>query len=158
MPEQTKIEPLSATEYDIIEKALWELVKQYPKEQIDPDVTAQYDELGAGVSLAVLVDGGRYKSHNVLGGFTAEVNFRVAYKSNPKTSPQRINSQAFVGRIMRWLENTKDLPLLTDGRVITKITASGAVPYKDETGQDKSTVYAAPATMEYKKKEDDSLV
>lgn len=153
MPEQTKIEPLSATEYDIIEKALWELVKQYPKEQIDPDVTAQYDELDAGVSLAVLVDGGRYKSHNVLGGFTAEVNFRVAYKSNPKTSPQRINSQAFVGRIMRWLENTKDLPLLTDGRAITKITASGAVPYKDETGQDKSTVYAAPAVMEYRKKE-----
>lgn len=151
MPEQTKIEPLSATEYDIIEKALWELVKQYPKEQIDPDVIAQYDELDAGVSLAVLVDGGRYKSHNVLGGFTAEVNFRVAYKSNPKTSPQRINSQAFVGRIMRWLENTKDLPLLTDGRVITKITASGAVPYKDETGQDKSTVYAAPAVMEYEK-------
>lgn len=158
MPEQTKIEPLSATEYDIIEKALWELVKQYPKEQIDPDVTAQYDELDAGVSLAVLVDGGRYKSHNVLGGFTAEVNFRVAYKSNPKTSPQRINSQAFVGRIMRWLENTKDLPLLTGGRVITKITASGAVPYKDETGQDKSTVYVAPAVMEYRKKEEDPLL
>lgn len=149
MPEQTKIEPLSATEYDIIEKALWELVKQYPKEQIDPDVTAQYDELDAGVSLAVLVDGGRYKSHNVLGGFTAEVNFRVAYKSNPKTSPQRINSQAFVGRIMRWLENTKDLPLLTGGRVITKITATNAVPHKDDTGQDKSTVYVAAAVMEY---------
>lgn len=152
MPEQTKIEPLSATEYDIIEKALWELVKQYPKEQIDPDVTAQYDELDAGVSLAVLVDGGRYKSHDIIGGFTAEVNFRVAYKSNPKTSPQRINSQAFVGRIMRWLENTTDLPLLTDGRKITKITASTAVPYKDETGHDASTVYAAPATMEYRKK------
>lgn len=153
MSEQTKIEPLSATEYDIIEKALWELVKQYPSEPGDPDVTAQYDELDAGVSLAVLVDGGRYKTHNILGGFTAEVNFRVAYKSNPKTSPQRINSQAFVGRIMRWLENTKDLPLLTDGRSITKISASGAVPYKDETGQDKSTVYAASAVMEYRKKE-----
>lgn len=151
MPEQTKIEPLSATEYDIIEKALWELVKQYPSDEKkgDPDVTAQYDELGADVSLAVLVDGGRYKSHNVLGGFTAEVNFRVAYKSNPKTSPQRINAQAFVGRIMRWLENTKDLPLLTGGRVITKITATNAVPYKDDTGQDKSTVYVAAAVMEY---------
>ena len=75
----------------------------------------------------------------------------MAYKSNPKTSPQRINSQAFVGRIMRWLENTKDLPLLTDGRMITKITASGASPYKDETGQDKNTVYAADAVMEYEK-------
>lgn len=149
MPEQTKIEPLSATEYDIIEKALWELVKQYPKEQIDPDVTAQYDELKSGLSLAVFVDGGRYKSHNVLGGFTAEVDFRVAYKSDPRTSPQRINSQAFVGRIMRWLENTKDLPLLTGGRTITKITVTNTVPYKDDTGQDKSTVYVAAAVMEY---------
>ncbi|MCI8800330.1 MAG: hypothetical protein HFH88_11040 [Lachnospiraceae bacterium] len=153
MPEQTKIEPLSATEYDIVEKALWELVKQYPKEHTDPDVTAQYDALGADVSLAVLVDGGRYTKKYVSGSFNAEINFRVAYKSNPRNSPQRINSQAFVGRVMRWLENTKDLPLLTDGRSITKITASGAVPYKDETGQDKSTVYVATAVMEYFKKE-----
>lgn len=155
MPEQTKIEPLSATEYDIIEKALWELVKQYPsdEEKGDPDVTAQYDELDAGVSLAVLVDGGRYKSHNVLGGFTAEVNFRVAYKSNPNTSPQRINSLAFVGRIIRWLEGLKqdDFPRLTNRRTITKITTYGAVPYKDETGQDTSTVYAAAASMEYRR-------
>ena len=149
MPEQTKIEPLSATEYDIIEKALWELVKQYPKEQIDPVVTAQYGELGSDVSLAVFANGGRYKSHNVIGGFTAEVNFSVMYKSNPKTSPQRINSQAFVGRIMRWLENTKNLPLLTGGRTITKITASGT--YDGGTTQDKSTVYVADAVMEYEK-------
>lgn len=150
MPEQTKIEPLSATEYDIIEKALWELVKQYPKEQIDPDVTAQYGELGTGVSLAVFVNGGRYKKRYLSGGFVAEVNFSVMYKGNPQTSPQRINSQAFVGRIMRWLENTKDLPLLTDGRTITKITASGT--YDGGTTQDKSTIYAADAVMEYYKK------
>lgn len=149
MPEQTKIEPLTATEYDIIEKALWELVKQYPKEQIDPDVTAQYDELDTGVSLGVFTLPGGRKKPDVTGGFTAEISFRVAYKSNPKTSPQRINAQAFVDRIMRWLENTKDLPLLTDRRRITKITASNVLSYKDETGQDKSTVYAADAVMEY---------
>ncbi len=152
MPEQTKIEPLSATEYDIIEKALWELVKQYPSEPGDPDVTAQYDELDAGVSLAVLVDGGRYTKKYVSGSFNAEVYFRLAYKSNPKTSPQRINSQAFVGKVMKWLESTDNLPLLTDNRTITRITATNAVPYKDETGQDKSIIYAAAAVMEYFKK------
>lgn len=149
MPEQTKIEPLSATEYDIIEKALWELVKQYPKEPNGPDVEVKYGELDAGTSIAVAANGGRYTGHDIIGGFTAEVNFSVAYKSNPKTSPQRINSQAFVGRIMRWLENTKALPLLTDGRVITKITASGT--YDAGTTQDKSTIYAADAVMEYEK-------
>ncbi len=148
MSEQ-QIEPLSATEYDVIEKALWDLVKQCPLLQGDMDIDTEYDALGADKSLAVFVLGGRYKKRNVLGGFTAEINFRVAYKSSPKTSNQRIDRQAFVGRIMRWLENTKELPLLTDNRVITKITASGVIPYKDETGQDSSTVYAADAVMEY---------
>lgn len=155
---EERIEPLSATEYDTVEKALWELVKKYPRQIGDPNVKAEYDALGANRSLSVSVYGGRYKSRNVLGGFTAEVTFRVEYKSNPTSSELRIDSQAFVGRIMRWLENTRDLPLLTDGREITKITASGAVPYKDETGQDKSMVYAADAVMEYKKEEKDPLL
>lgn len=153
-----QIELLSATEYDTVEKALWELVKKYPRQAGDPNVTAEYDSLGANRSLSVSVYGGRYKSRNILGGFTAEVTFRVEYKSSPTSSELRIDAQAYVGRIMRWLESTKDLPLLTEGRTITKITAAGAVPYKDETGQDKSTVYAAAAVMEYKKNEDDPLV
>lgn len=143
-----QIEPLSATEYDVIEKALWDLVKQYPTQDGDPDIEAEYDALGADKSLAVFVLGGRYKKRNVLGGFTAEISFRVAYKSSPKTSNQRIDRQAFVGRIMRWLENVKDLPLLTGGREITKITVYG-VPYKDETSADNSTVYLSNAVMEY---------
>lgn len=146
-----QIELLTATEYDTVEKALFELVKQYPRQEGDPDIKPEYDALGKDKSLAIFVLGGRYKSKNVIGGFTAEVTFRVAYKSLPTTSNLRIDAQAFVGRIMRWLENTKDLPLLTDGRAITKITASGAVPYKDETGQDKNIVYAADAVMEYEK-------
>ncbi len=144
-----QIELLSATEYDTVGKALWELVKDYPRQIGDPSVKAEYDALGANKSLSVSVLGGRYRKRNVLGGFTAEINFRMEYKSNPTTSELRIDAQAFVGRIMRWLENTKDLPLLTDGRTITKITASVAIPYKDETGQDKSTVYVADAVMEY---------
>ena len=143
-------EALSSKEYDIIEAALWELVKQYPRKPDDPQETAQYDALGADSSLAVFtLPSGRYKSHNVLGGFTAEIGFRVAYKSNPKTSPQRIDAQAYVGRIMTWLGGIKNWPKLTGGRTITKITASSVLPYKDETGADKSTVYAADAVLEY---------
>lgn len=144
-----QIELLSATEYSTVAEALLKLVQKYPRQVGDPDVKAEYDALGKNTSLSVFVYGGRYKSRNVLGGFTAEVTFWVEYKSFPTSSDLRIKAQAFVGRIMRWLENTRDLPLLTDGRMITKITASGAVPYKDETGTDKSTVYAADAVMEY---------
>lgn len=144
-----QIERLSATEYDIIGNALWNLVKDYPRTMEDPDIPpAQYDALGVDSSLAVLVDGGRYKKRNVLGGFTAEVNFRVAYKSLPTTSPGRIDAQAFVGRIVSWLETTEDLPRLTGGRIITKITAQ-TLPYKYESETDKSIVYAADVVMEY---------
>lgn len=146
---EDQIEPLSAIECDTVEKAVWELVKQYPHQNGDPDVKAEYDALGASKSLSVSVIGGRYIKKNVLGGFTAEVTFRVAYKGMPTTSDLRLKAIAFVGRIMRWLENTKELPRLTNGRTITKITAGGAVPYKDETGQDKNTVYVANAVMEY---------
>jgi hypothetical protein len=143
-----KIESLSATEYDTVGKALWELIKQYPRQP--DDLVPQYDELGADESLAVLtLSGGGYKSRNIQGGFTATMNFRVAYKSMPSDSPQRIDSQAFVGKIMAWLENVKELPLLTDNRTITKITASNVIPYRDETGNDNSIVYAADAVMEY---------
>jgi hypothetical protein len=67
----------------------------------------------------------------------------------PRTSAQRIDSQAFVGKIMSWLENVRDLPKLTEERTITKITASNVVPYRDETGDDSSIIYAAEASMEY---------
>lgn len=151
MAEQ-QLEPLGAKEYDIIEKALWELVKQYPTQDgIDPDLIAEYDKLDADKSLAVfMLPGGRKKKKYVSGTFVGEISFRVAYKSNPTTSGQRINAQAFVGRIMAWLEGA-ELPLLTDGRTILSITASNAVPYMDGTGQDKSTVYATDAVMEYEK-------
>ncbi len=146
-----QIELLSATEYDTVEKALWELVKQYPKQKGDPDVRAEYDALGANKSLSVSVFGGRYKKKYVSGSFNAEVAFHIAYKSQPTSSDLRINAQAFVGRIMKWLENTKNLPKLTDNRTIIKITTQG-VPYKDDSEQNKDTVYAADATMEYMKK------
>lgn len=142
------LEQFSTTEFETVGKALWELVKQYPRDEDDP--IPQYDALGSDTSLAVLtLSGGGYKSRNVQGGFTATMNFRVAYKSMPSSSPQRIDSQAFVGKIMNWLENVKELPRLTDNRVITKITASNVIPYMDETGNDNSVVYAADATMEY---------
>lgn len=148
-----KIELLTATEYDTVEEALLELVRQSLGQT---DINAEYDALGANKSLAVFVAGGRVKKRDVLGGFTAEVNFSVGYKSHPRTSDQRLDSQELVGKIVKWLENTKDLPLLTDNRTITKITAVG-LPYKGEAEKDGSVTYYADAVMEYKKAEKDPL-
>ena len=72
-----QIELLSATEYSIIEEALWKLVRQYPRQLGDPDVKAEYDALGANKSLAVFVDGGRFFFLYIIGVFTAVIIFRV---------------------------------------------------------------------------------
>lgn len=140
-----RIELLSAAEYSTVAEALIELVRQYPERA---GLKPEYDALGVNKSLAVFVAGGRIKKRNVIGGFTAEVNFSVAYKSQPRTSEERIDRQEFVGEIVRWLENVRNLPHLTDGRTVTNITAVG-VPYKDEVEKDGSTVYYADAVMEY---------
>lgn len=146
-----QIELLSATEYSTVAEALFELVQQYPERA---GIKAEFDALGANKSLAVFMVGGRIKKRNVLGGFTAGVNFSVAYRSQPRTSDQRIDRQEFVGEIVKWLENVKDLPRLNDNRTITKITAIG-VPYKSEADDKGNETYAADATMEYRKEEPD---
>lgn len=144
-----KIELLSATEYSTVAEALYELVQQCPERA---GLKADFDALGTNKSLAVFMVGGRYKKKYVSGSFTAEVNFSIAYKSQPRTSDQRIDRLEFVGEIVKWLENTKDLPLLTDNRTITKITARG-IPYKSDTDDKGNETYAQDAVMEYLKKE-----
>lgn len=151
---EEKTELLSAIECNTVAEALLELVRQCP-EQIG--VKAEYDALGASKSLAVFVAGGRSKKPDILGGFSASVNFSVAYKSQPKTSDQRLDRQEIVGEIVKWLETTENLPLLTDNRKITKITSLG-VPYKGEVEKDGSITYYADAVMEYKKEEKDPLL
>lgn len=143
-----QIELLSATECSTVAEALYELVQQYPRQIGDPDVKAEFDALGANKSLAVFVVGNGQKKPDVTGGFSAKINFVVAYKSQPRTSDQRIARQKFVGEIVKWLENVRDLPRLTDNRTITKITAIG-VPYKSDADDKGNETYAADAVMEY---------
>lgn len=143
-----QIELLSATEYSTVAEALLKLVRQYPRQMGDPNIKAEFDALGTKTSLAIFIVGGRIKKRNVLGGFTAEVNFSIAYKSSPTSSDQRIDRQEFVGEIVKWLENVKDLPRLTNNRTITKITTVG-VPYKSDVDDKGNETYAADAVMEY---------
>lgn len=144
-----KIELLTGTECSTVAEALYELVQKYPQKNGDPKI--EFDALGTNKSLAVFVAGGRYKKKYVSGSFTAEVNFSIVYKSQPRTSVQRIDRQEFVGGIVQWLEHTKDFPLLTGNRTITKITAVG-MPYKSDADDKGNEIYAADAVMEYMKK------
>lgn len=143
-----KVELLNKSEYETIGQMLFELVKKCP--YIPNGVNVRYQDTDPDVSIGVFtLPGAKYISRNVIGGFTAQVKFQVAYKSLPISDNQKMESQALVDKIMNWLEDYRKLPALSGGRVITKITASDSLPYKDKTGDDKSIVFAADAVMEY---------
>lgn len=149
MPEEIK-ERLSKTEYDKVGEMLLELIAECPFIPADLQGTPNifYQSMGTGKCIGILtLPGAKYVKKNVLGGFTAQVGFRVAYKSSPKNNLQTINAQSVVDDIMGWLEDTDNLPNLSNGRTITKITASNS--FLDDVGDDKSTVFSADAVMEY---------
>lgn len=142
------VELLSKTEYNTIGEMLLNLIEECP--YIPEGITPQYQNIKTDESIGVFtLPGAKYLKKNVMGGFTAQVNFQVAYKSFPTGNGDRIKSQSIVDSIMDWLENVDDLPELSGGRTITKITASNSVAYTDTAGEDKSITFAADAVMEY---------
>ncbi len=141
-------ELLNKTEYNTIGEMLLHLIAECP--YIPEGLTPQYQNINTDTSIGVFtLPGAKYLKKNVTGGFTAQINFQVAYKSFPSGNGDRIKSQSVVDNIMSWLEKVDELPALSGGRTITKITASNSVPYADATGNDKSITFAADAVMEY---------
>lgn len=142
------VELLSKAEYNTIGEMLLNLIAKCP--YIPEGMVPQYQSITTDPSIGLFTQSGaKYLKKNVMGGFTAQVKFQVAYKSFPTGNEGRINSQAVIDRIMEWLENVDELPALSGNRVITKITASNSVAYTDTTGEDKSITFAADAVMEY---------
>lgn len=146
-------EHLSKTEYDKVGEMLLELVAKCPFIPADLKDKAggiQYQSMGEGKCIGILtLPGAKYVKKNVLGGFTAQVHFQIAYKGFPINNKQRIDAQAVVDSIMDWLENIQNLPGLSGSRTITKVTASSSFATVDEVSNDKSTVFVADAVMEY---------
>lgn len=141
---------LSRNEYDKVGEMLLELINACPYTPPDLQGGIKYQAMSTERCIGVItLTGAKYVSRNVLGGFTAQVNFQIAYKSFPTTNQQNINAQGVVDNIMSWLEDLKNLPKLSGGRTITKITASSSFASVDEANQDESTVYVANAVMEY---------
>lgn len=150
MPEEIK-ERLSKTEYDKVGEMLLELIAECP--YIPAGANIKYNSKDVGKCVYIITAGGNIKSRNVLGGFTAELTIQVAYQSFPQGNGQMINAQSVVDNITGWLEDVDNLPILTKNRKVTKITASGSFADVEEVEGDKSTVFAANITMEYKKEE-----
>ena len=148
MEEKTKPLAELAGEYELIGQALLELISSCP--HIPSGLKLLYNKTDTGRSIGLLTGSGNFTA-DVLGGFTATIKFQIAYKSFPVSSQQSIENQAVVDKIMKWLSNTKELPKLTDGRIITKIKVSNSFPVEEGTGKDKSVTYVGSAVMEYEK-------
>lgn len=146
MPEEIK-ERLSKTEYNKVGEMLLELIAECP--YIPKDTKIKFQQKDVGKCLYIITAGGNIKNRNVLGGFTAELNIQIAYQAFPTSNSQMVNAQNVVDSITGWLEDIKNLPVLTGNRVVTKITASGSFADVEEVGGDKSTVFASNVVMEY---------
>ena len=144
---EEKYERLSLSEYELIGKALFELLKECP--ELPKGVPVRYQTKEKGESISFLTFDSRRTSENVQGGFTAQINFQIAYKSFPTSDKWRMEAQSIVDKIMKWFEEVRDYPLLTDDRTITKITVSSSEPFTDSADTDGNVVFAANAVMEY---------
>jgi hypothetical protein len=146
-----KVETLEKKEYNTVGEMIVNIVSQCPTiTESETKIPIKYQYADTGVCLSIYtLPGAKYLKKNVMGGFTAQVKFQIAYKGFGTSNGKIIDAQAFIDSIMDWLEDVKELPALSNGRTITSITATNSVPYKDETGSDNSIVFAADATMEY---------
>lgn len=99
--------------------------------------------------IALRTMGGTYRP-DVIGGYTARLNFQLGYKSYPNSNIQSIKAQEVADSIMQWLKDAKK-PMLTGGRKITKLEISDCVPIVGATGRDKSTSYVASGVLIYEK-------
>lgn len=150
---EEKYERLSGIEEKSVAKAMFLLLADCPHLPGGVPLKFQQGETGDCIVFFTM-QGSKYVQWFIDGGFKAQLNFGVMYKSFPTSNGQRLNRQEILDDIMGWLEQTESLPLLTDGRKILKITASNSAPYVDETGSDNSLGLAANAVMEYRKKGD----
>lgn len=152
MGEEIK-EELPKKEYKKVGEMLLALIAECPYIPADlrdkPD-GIQYQSRGTGKCISIITPpGGRIKSKNVLGEFTAEIHLQIAYKSFPDDNTQAVNAQDVVDKIMEWLGDIENLPSLSGGRRITDITPSPSFGTVDDAGEDKSTVFVANAVIEY---------
>lgn len=159
MLEENK-ERLSKTEYDKIGDMLLELMAEcphVPKSLKNVKGGILYDEIGAGLCVFILTDGGRRKKKCINGTLIAELNMRIAYQSKPDGNGTRIDAQEIANKMVDWFCDLENLPQLTNGTIITKFDASPVSSSRGETTKDGYVPYVSYVTMECELKEDDPL-
>ena len=128
---------VSGEEQDLIERkllyAIGEIVSDVP-------VRLYYEDLDTGVpNIALGIIQGAYKvpgGEDILGGYEAQVQFKVIYKAQPKTNDTRLAMDEYLNQVGYRLEKYKlDLGA---GRVFRKIQLNARSAYfdRDDSGDE----------------------
>lgn len=149
MADRDNSEPLSSAEYETIGQALFEWIASY--EGITDASRLDYQSLtGIGHIGFFTVPGGKYLHQDVIGGFTAQLPFQIAYKSaNTKGNLNQFNAEKVVNDIAEYLENS-EFPKLSGNREIYKLLMDSTT-YKARSEDDGSDVYVRSGTVQYEK-------
>lgn len=134
-------------EYDTVGMALLAMLDECP--YLPSGVRLLYNSSVDAECVTLRTMGGVYQP-DIIGGYTARMNFQIGYKSYPNSNKQSIKAQETADLIMHWLKDSEK-PLLTGGREITKLDISDCVPIISGTGSDKSTTYVASGVLNYEK-------
>jgi len=134
-------------EYETVGMALLAMLDECPLLPLNTRLLYNSSTDSECVTLRTM--GGSYQP-NVIGGYTARMNFQIGYKSFPNSNKQSIKAQETADSIMHWLKDTAK-PLLTDGREITKLDISDCVPIVGGGNSDKSIIYVANGVLIYEK-------
>lgn len=146
---EDKVELLNAVEYELVSKALFEILCK--ANAIPSGVKPQYQSLKEAESIGLFsLPGAKYTRRWIGGGFKAQLPFQIAYICKPTNNAQRLAKQEVVDSIADYLTTTI-YPELSDNRKITEITVNSST-YVSNADTSGNVTFVRTGILHYKKK------
>lgn len=136
-----KPEPLSVTDAESVQNAIMQLVLKYPgyPQTFEPSyANVRWNGVNTDASIGLYaLPGAVYLKKYVCGGYRAQFNFAVRYRSSPQSPQACISSHLMLENLAKWMEGCK-IAFAGQNITIESITRTSQVysPAQDETSQD----------------------
>ena len=153
---------VDASGYELLTKAVRDLLNQYPG--LSEDDYISFEELEKDSGIAFSADNGALimsETRSITDHIkqTCQFPFYIVYRTNAKQENLKINVQTFLDKIGKWIcqepveingkeYRLKTLPVLSGDRKITRITRQNS--YGTEPDADGVQDWLLPVTVQYK--------
>lgn len=160
MADKPKIIGLDATGYEVLTKAVLDLMKEY-SEIVGRDI--YFEEIGKDSGIAFSADDGALimsETPDVLGGYFQQCQypFYVVYRTASTSEKQKLQVQTFLDSLGKWICKEpaeingqtyilNSYPPLTQGRKITRVTRLNS--YGLEPNAEGVQDWLLPVTVQY---------